>query len=1290
MLPHAHFLSWLFAYRLTQTLYSATMKTSSPNRIFHAQPAADFPQAGTGISKLTQGRSFLKTPPVKTFCFAGHVGRWVILAFAAILAVTLRAQTPIISDIGSSAPTPGPDDQYQLTTGGGSPDGLNYYFDNSTPPGQTFTTGSNPGGYTLNTLAIGTAGNSGGSLPAGGQAYTLYIYQVLNGTNATLIKTYVSQSSFSFTDDDWLQWTNLGAPLLPNTQYAYTLHRNSSGWENLANVSGNPYPGGEVCLIPAGGGTITFGSSHSYDAAFDVGLLEVTALQATTPAFSPSGSVTNGTQVTASSTVVGPGPYSYQWLTDGGSGGVLTNIPAANAATLSINTASLATGFYNYALVVSNSTTSVTSAPAMLVVNPALTPTVANLVDAGLNISSGVYDISQLTGNSGGNYDGLNYYDDNGANHDGWMGQTFTTGTNAQGYYLTSVALQTGGGGYSSTSTNQPYHLYVFLVDSNYAATIAHYTNASFSFTFGDWLEWSGFSLVLKPNTTYAYGFGRDSSGIGWAGLNSSATNADLYPGGQICSIPAEGGSITYGLTGREDAVFDVGLLAIGVGPSPLPFAQPITVSPGPAIAAGTTLTLTESTTNGTPPLHYQWLTDGGAGTLTNIPASDSTNLVVSTTGWKPGVYQYEVIVHNTYGSSTSAVSSVTVLFANTVAVMSDVGATLPTPLPGDISQLIQPSGANSPDGLNYYFDNATPPGQTFTTGSNPNGYLLTSAAIDLAGNSGSLPANGQTYTLRIYTVSNSLATLYAMFTSQTTTFVATDWLRWSGFAVPLAPNTVYGYSLARTSTGSGWDNLANVSGNPYSGGEVVLIPVNGGSVFSGSSHSYDATFNLGLALGGYPAVGPALFSPTNSVFAGTPVTATAFASGTGTLTYQWQTDGGSGGALTNIPGATSPTLAINTTGMDGLNVAYDLVVTSGGNATTNEISVLAVVPGTAPLIQNDISPAAVSAFPGASVAFTASFIGTLPLTYQWQVDKGTGPTNIAGQNSATLTLNNLQLSDAGTYYLVASNSLGNASSSGGVLTMYPNPTNPFTCNFQWISTQGNNNVGAYTGPGIPGYGTGTYWNPINGPSANNGYATYTSSSGYDDTGSADIGVSMTVSTPESWDWTSSPVIALLDSAVTARADTLPFSFSLPDGRYNIVIFSCNGTESLTADAGAQITVAGVTETALPTQDTNFVQGDNYVVFSGVVVTNASLNCTITPVAGKSYGSLNGAQVQYVGPYVVMQLTPVAGGQFQLQWSQGTLLEATNLLGPWTTNAAASPFTITPSGPQKFYRVRVK
>ena len=46
----------------------------------------------------------------------------------------------------------------------------------------------------------------------------------------------------------------------------------------------------------------------------------------------------------------------------------------------------------------------------------------------------------------GGNGDGLNYYNDNNPP----CGQTFTTGNNTQGYWLTNVTIATGGGGSSA------------------------------------------------------------------------------------------------------------------------------------------------------------------------------------------------------------------------------------------------------------------------------------------------------------------------------------------------------------------------------------------------------------------------------------------------------------------------------------------------------------------------------------------------------------------------------------------------------------------------------------------------------------------------------------------------------------------------------------------------------------------------------------------------------------------------------------------------------------------------
>ena len=69
----------------------------------------------------------------------------VLLLFVTGLAGSLKAQT--LTDIGTAAPSPGTNDIFQLSTNGNTafPDTnrLNYYTDNGSPPGQTFTTGTN-------------------------------------------------------------------------------------------------------------------------------------------------------------------------------------------------------------------------------------------------------------------------------------------------------------------------------------------------------------------------------------------------------------------------------------------------------------------------------------------------------------------------------------------------------------------------------------------------------------------------------------------------------------------------------------------------------------------------------------------------------------------------------------------------------------------------------------------------------------------------------------------------------------------------------------------------------------------------------------------------------------------------------------------------------------------------------------------------------------------------------------------------------------------------------------------
>jgi hypothetical protein len=65
------------------------------------------------------------------------------------------------------------------------------------------------------------------------------------------------------------------------------------------------------------------------------------------------------------------------------------------------------------------------------------------------------------------------------------------------------------------------------------------------------------------------------------------------------------------------------------------------------------------------------------------------------------------------------------------------------------------------------------------------------------------------------------------------------------------------------------------------------------------------------------------------------------------------------------------------------------------------------------------------------------------------------------------------------------------------------------------------------------------------------------------------------------------------------------------------------------------------------------------------------------------------SQVIIDGAVPVKLATAIVGSQLQITWPAGTLLEATNLSGPWTTNPAVSPALIDTTGPQRFFRVTV-
>jgi len=82
------------------------------------------------------------------------------------------------------------------------------------------------------------------------------------------------------------------------------------------------------------------------------------------------------------------------------------------------------------------------------------------------------------------------------------------------------------------------------------------------------------------------------------------------------------------------------------------------------------------------------------------------------------------------------------------------------------------------------------------------------------------------------------------------------------------------------------------------------------------------------------------------------------------------------------------------------------------------------------------VSPTTATGYSGANFTFTASGIGTPPLTYQWQYNGST----LSGANGATYTVTNAQATNDGLYRVIVSNGEGVATSSVSPLTIIAPP----------------------------------------------------------------------------------------------------------------------------------------------------------------------------------------------------------------------------------------------------------
>lgn len=201
----------------------------------------------------------------------------------------------------------------------------------------------------------------------------------------------------------------------------------------------------------------------------------------------------------------------------------------------------------------------------------------------------------------------------------------------------------------------------------------------------------------------------------------------------------------------------------------------------------------------------------------------------------------------------------------------------------------------------------------------------------------------------------------------------------------------------ANTSSGvSGGVEVFSISGIPYSAYNVIVY-------FSSDTTNRTGTIacaNAGITYD-FTTIGPASVSGTNAVLVQT----------------------------TDTTGANPPADYAIFSNLNGGSQTLTLSIPNGGGIAGFQI-VATSSTATLSLAADTTASPSTNAYVGGTVTFSASFGGTQPITNQWKVNTGSGFVPIAGATNTILTLTNLQLTNAGSYALFASNAAGSSNST--------------------------------------------------------------------------------------------------------------------------------------------------------------------------------------------------------------------------------------------------------------------
>jgi len=391
------------------------------------------------------------------------------------------------------------------------------------------------------------------------------------------------------------------------------------------------------------------------------------------------------------------------------------------------------------------------------------------------------------------------------------------------------------------------------------------------------------------------------------------------------------------------------------------------------------------------------------------------------------------------------------------------------------------------------------------------------------------------------------------------------------------------------------------------------------------------------------------------------------------------------------------------------------------------------------PIISSQPQPQWV--FPGNGAQFSVSAAGSAPIYYQWQ-ENGTNLMDggqVSGVTNTTLAINNVGNGNTGPYSVIVTNSVGSITSSPVMLTVLA-PASSFQTNVlqlgplgYWplneasgtsaIDFSGNGYHGTYvapaalgtTGPNPPygGFDGADNVAPLFAAATTNSYVSLpsfgvTSSNmsfaawiypiskdGTNQAGSTGIIFNRSSTTSGlcykndgyqlGYNWNNDPATFGKSSGLIPPTNQWSFvALVVTPTNATIYLYNTNGLATFaTTNSHGPSTFTGETRIGSDAQGGRNFNGK----IEQAVVFNYSLSAS---QIAQVYTNGSGTAISIGPTNANLTISPPSGGNVQVSWTAGTLMEATNVTGPWTTNTATSPYTVPIIAPQKFYRVQLQ